>query len=80
MKVFTTKYALSSGIREVEVEITSVPGMVATTNQAYKEYFHTEGKEWHRTLEAAQAVADKMRTKKIEGLKKSIAKLEKMTF
>ena len=38
------------------------------------------GKDWHRTPESALARAEEMRKAKIASLKKSIAKLEAMTF
>ena len=43
-------------------------------------FFHGEGKEWHRTKEAAIAKAEEMRQKKIAGLKKQIERLEKLEF
>jgi hypothetical protein len=86
MKVFVTKYALTQGILEVEVEGEPTHGdMVATVpppDAAWgtKDYFHGEGKDWHRTLGAAQQRAEKMRVAKIASLKKSISKFEKLKF
>lgn len=44
---------------------------------AVSEYYHSEGKEWHRTLEGALIRAEEMRTAKIESLEKKIESLEK---
>lgn len=79
MKVYVTKYALTKGIEEVEVEETHTPTMVATKGP-YSQCFHGEGKDWHRQKWQAVARANQMRNKKIESLKKLIVKLEKMSF
>ena len=80
MKVWVTKYALTSGIEEVEVEETHTPAMVCAKTGTYIQAFYGEGREWHRHECQAKIHADTMRKKKIESLKKSIAKLEKMRF
>ena len=41
---------------------------------------HGEGKDWHRTKESAVKRAENMRAAKIASMRKSIAKLEKMTW
>ena len=48
--------------------------------KAWSDCYHGEGKEWHRTKEAALVRAEKMRQKKIASLKKQIEKLERMKF
>lgn len=69
MKVWVTKYALTSGIKELEVEYSKeTPSMVV--GKAWDEYYNGEGREWHRTYESAVAWAEEMRLKKIESLKK----------
>lgn len=81
-KIWSTKYALTSGIVEHLVEKCG-EGMVKTAGSFSSgggEYFYVEGKQWHRTLEQAKEYAETMRKKKIESLKKSIAKIEKLTF
>lgn len=79
MKVFITKYALTIGIYEIEAEGTQQSGMISDSNNPYT-YYHTEGKDWHRTREAAVKRAEEMRTKKIASVKKQLTKLEKMEF
>lgn len=77
MKVWITKYALTSGIVEIEGEITE-SGSLYDMRSSLPMYYHGEGKEWHRTKESAIKKAEEMRQKKIESLKKQIKKLEEM--
>jgi len=78
MKVFVTKYALSSGIEEKEVEADArFPEMVSVPDQ-WDEIYHKP--DWHLTKEAAAAHAEELRVKKIASLQKSIGKLEKLKF
>lgn len=85
MKVWITKYALSTGIFEAEVNEpnSTTPGLIVAPGRVvgrFDQYFHGEGREWHRTPEAAVLKAEKMRAEKIASLRKSIAKLEKLKF
>lgn|SRR5262249_42428611 len=75
MKVWITKYALTQGIKEMDVEVINNK-MVAQG----RHYFHGRGREWHRTREGAQAKAEQMRRDRIDSLKKTLAKLEKLSF
>ena len=80
MKVWITKYALSSGIEHIDVlQSESHPDMVTDVLHRHRS-FHEEGRDWHRTEAAAIAEAEKMRVAKIASLKKQIAKLEKLSF
>ncbi len=77
MKVFITKYALTAGIECREA--------TACTNNADlivsdRQYFHGEGREWHRTFEDAVKRAEEMRLAKIESLEKSLAKFRALRF
>jgi len=76
--VWATKYALTTGIEKLDVEISG--GMVIERAPRLPRYFHGEGREWHRSWEGALAHAEKMRADKIASLRKSITKLEKMTW
>lgn len=82
MKVFATKYALSAGIEEFDADYSeSYPSMVAKkTGRWHTSTYHGEGKDWHRTREAAVKRANQMRAAKIASLKKQIAKLESQAF
>lgn len=74
---WVTKYALTNGIL---LEKGEVCNYTSGTMFSYGTFGHAHGNDWHRTPEAAIARAEEMRKKKIESLKKQIAKLEKMTF
>ena len=76
MKVWITKYALTSGITRHDAELCDHRMVKYGTMQ----FAHVEGKEWHRSYENALLRAEVMRIKKIESLKKSIAMLEAMRF
>ena len=83
MKVYITKYALIFGIMEVEAEqLKNYPNTVAyrANGSLLEQWFHGEGREWHRTKEAALDRANAMRLAEIAALKKQIVKLEKLTF
>lgn len=81
MKAFILKYALTSGITEEEVEyVGGTTQMIGWKKDGWSNAAHYEGKQWVRTHEEAVRAASIMRLKKIQSLKKSIAKLEKMNF
>lgn len=82
MKIYSTKYALSSGILEHEAEETHLPTMVCIprTDTTFSYCLHGEGCQWHRTKESAVERAEAMRVAKIKALRKQIAKLEGMKF
>lgn len=81
MKVWITKYALTNGVIENDAEICidadETGNMISC---GIGNYYHGEGKEWHKTKESAIKKADEMRQKKIESLKEQIEKLERMRF
>ena len=79
MKVWITKYALTSGIKEIECEDCE-NGAVKEIENPFQTFYHGENSEWHRTKESAIKKAEEMRQKKIESLKKQIKKLEEMRF
>jgi hypothetical protein len=83
MKVFVTKYALTQGITEAEVDRSPLhPDMVCSsaTKTWDRSYYHGEGKEWHQTRSAAVEQAEKLRLNKIRLLKQRIKQLETMEF
>lgn len=79
MKVWITKYALTRGVFEMEVESQSEDG-TAVYGKSLNDCYHGEGREWHRTKVSAIKKAEEMRQKKIESLKKQIKKLEQLKF
>ena len=83
MKVLITKYALTEGIKLVDVIETHTPTMVCEPTDVrggIPQHYHGEGNEWHRTVDSARFKAKDMQKKKIASLKKSLAKLEKLCF
>lgn len=83
MKVYITKHALTQGIEEKEAktcEDINHPDMISILNVRYNEFYHKEGKEWHKTKEAAIQKAEEMRIKKIKSLEKQIEKLKELKF
>lgn len=84
MKVFVTKYALSDGIREVEVKQSEqTPRMVTvvTANpHAWAVNYHGEGKDWHRTREAAVWRAKEMQELQLKALARRIERIKKLKF
>ena len=80
-KVFITKYALTSGIKEMETEIYKSE----FNNQDYyvrdgSFSFHYIGKDAFTEKSEALKKAEDMRKKKIASLRKQIDKLEKLSF
>ena len=79
MKVWVTKYALTSGIEERDAEPSSDhPNMISWATGGWRSYAH--GKDWHKTREAAIERAEIMRKAKIASLRKSLANFEKLKF
>lgn len=78
IQAWVTTYALSGVIKLVNAEVLGARSdMIRYGDHCFS---HGEGRDWHRTPEAALARAEEMRKAKIASLRKSIAKLEKMTF
>lgn len=77
-KFYTTKYALSSGIKEVEGEVSE--RMLMIKSEWGTDYHHGEGKDWHRTRVGAIARAEAMREAKRVSLKKQMDRLDKLKF
>lgn len=81
-KAFITKYALSSGIEEVEMDvILNDPHFTKKgyrKQNGFQQSFYND--DFHLTKEDAIKDAEKRRKKKIESLQKQISKLEKLSF
>lgn len=81
MKVWITKYALSSGIvQRTGNRSENTPSMFCVDGERRGEFFDGEGRDWHTTESAAITRAEAMRVAKIASLRKQIAKLEKLSF
>ena len=81
MKAWITKYALTSGIHEVEGEVSDIGGgtMFCYGNVGYR-HQTAHGNDWHKTRAEAVKRAEEMRVKKIASMKKSIASLERLKW
>lgn len=82
MKVWITKYALTKGMSEVDLD-----KVVGAHINGENLYYRVNGfpigyikGEWHTEKSNAIAKAEEMRTKKIASLKKQIEKLENLNF
>ena len=82
IKVWITKYAMTSGIEEIEaiVSTTSDRLIVESNPGQFCRSFYPEGREWHRTRQKAVDCAEDMRVKKLASLRKQIARIEKLKF
>lgn len=82
-KVFITKYALTSGIKEVETEIYKSNFFEKDSPDYIRDgsyTFHSIGKDAFIDKSEALNKAEDMRKKKIVSLRKQIEKLEKLSF
>lgn len=85
VKVYITKYALTTGIMEKMAEMVSdsyacVPAQYDATGVTISYRQHVHGKDFHFNREDAVKQAEKMRVKAIASAKKKIAALEAMKF
>ncbi len=81
MKVWITKYALTQGIFECEVETAfdiSKKMVVDKAGPCGGNCYHRP--DWHETKGAAILRAEEMRTKKIASLEKQIKSLKTLKF
>jgi hypothetical protein len=78
--VFITKYALTSGMIECEMDVNLDKNNCYGKPPGY--YFATgfSGSDFHLTKEEALKDCENRRIKKIESLKKQISKLENLKF
>jgi hypothetical protein len=81
MKVWVTKYALTQGITEHEVDPPKMGSdIVIDKSTRFWQFFHGEGKQWHRTRESAVTRAQATKRQKITSLKTQIKRLEALEF
>jgi hypothetical protein len=80
MKVYISKYALTKGIFELEVEDCG-DGTVKHKNSGYcNDYYHEEGKDYFLTKEDAIKKANELKEKKIQSIEKQLKKLKEIKF
>ena len=80
MKVWITKYALTDGIAEANVEPVLFDCVSITDIISPVPWRIFNKGEWHPDKESAIKKAEEMRQEKIEILKKQIEELEKIRF
>lgn len=81
MKAYITKYALTKGITVVEAtahENTNAITFKTGYSMGYTQYIYKP--DWHTTFSEARDRAEEMRQRKIASLRKSLAKMETLTF
>lgn len=77
VKIYVSKYALSTGIFEVMAKIED--GMATCRRDGrFIECFH--GKSWHYTKEHAIAEAEEMRIRKLKSLEEQAKKISALKF
>jgi len=80
MTAYITKYALTEGILELEVEESS-NGYVRWPNPSIPTWsLYASKNQWRKTREEAVILANAMRDKKVATLKKQVARIEALTF
>lgn len=79
MKVYITKYCLTQGIFEDEVEIWSDIS-ISMCKSIYNKYVYFHKPYWHETKEEAIKYAEQMKNRKIKSLEKQIRKLKELKF
>lgn len=77
-KLWLSKYALSSGIKQQMAKEGLIEGKYVGVCNSF--YLYTLGRDIHLTHADAVKAAETARIKKIESLRKQIAKLEKLTL
>jgi hypothetical protein len=79
MKAWITKYALTDGIQEIECELAQTrPNMIVGVDKFRMSYFHKP--YWHLTRDGAERHARVLQERKLISLRKSIARIEKLSF
>ncbi len=78
VKIWITKYALTSGIFETCAVITGDNMASYKRDGRYTEFAH--GKQFHLSNESAIAEAEEMRIKKLKSLEKQIKKVSAIKF
>lgn len=82
MNYYVTSYALTSGVMildgaQCEQKDSTLIYRGTGDGRRYDQYFHGEGKDWHRSRPSAMARVMKMIAAKRKSLEKSLAKLNK---
>ena len=75
---YVTKYGLTQGILKVDGTVNAEGSMFSYKLPGYwsTQYAHDAGRDFHETLEGAQARVTVMASKRVASAKKTIARLE----
>jgi len=76
VRVWVSKYALTSGITEHDAEIVSE--RMCVVRDRYQPCYHKG--QWHTSKAEAVARAEQMRKAKLAALRKAVARLEQLKF
>lgn len=79
-KVYITKYALTQGIFEKEIQDIKGGMVIVHSPCSINDVLYFHGKDWHLSRDEAVKRAEQMRASKIKSLKKAITDLEALTF
>lgn len=83
-KFWISKYALTMNVFEVEAEPADTCNDMLVVRPdgkiGHTQYYHGEGRDWHRTKEAAVARAEQIRIKKIASIHKQVKRIEGLKF
>lgn len=80
MKVYITKYALTAGIQVKNARLSATDDTMVHTEGPHGRGAYYHRSEWHTTWQDALIRAKYVRLKKLGSLRKSLDKLEAMTF
>jgi hypothetical protein len=82
IKIWNTKYALTSGITTHMVVCQEGKDYVTIpkTTSSFSYSLFGEGKYWHKTQESAERRAEEMRVKKLASLNKQAKKIAALDF
>lgn len=79
MRVWVTKYALSTGIFSADARQVS-PTMVAYKHGGFSADSYAHGNDWHLSEEKAIARAEEMRKKRVASMEKSLKTIKALDF
>lgn len=78
MIVYITKYALTLGILEKEVKVSTVSSDMVCDNNNRLHYYHKP--YWHENKQDAIGHPNKLKEIKIKSLEKQLSKIKKLAF
>lgn len=78
VKIYVTKYALTSGITEHKAKLINSDSVAVVTNKCGNQYFR--GKDFHLRWTDAIERAEEMRIEKLKSLDKQIRKISSINF